>query len=450
MTEPYLLAVIIAGMLVCGLAASSIRSKMFDPLSPLSVVAFCIVMGYLIPIRAFIAGEDYFSTIWRVQFADFGSALSSALKSVGLAVAAFSVAYGSTQRRRGSDYTANLIRFQWSRRRLFVLSSMMTTTAIVMYVAGVSRVGGFTAIMDGLNNRTRLFQGNNIFFLPTVSMLAVSLTWYCYYATHSRRPVILYWVYVLGSILLAATLANRATIAVFVMSMLVLHHRLVRPIRLAHACAVAALLLVAIALYGVFAREYLVLGYISSIGGRESGVRELSEVVLRDIDGNFAQLQVLTAIQDASRSELPLQMGRTFGATLTLLVPSALWQAKPLTAAGVVTLNLWPAKWLYEGTTVPPGLIGELFLNFANAGVVVGMLVVGRAYGIVARRVQRSTVSPKDVLVYAISVGLLPHLIRGETGGPFVLMFMLVVPALILVYWSVRPLPVEIGVTGRP
>lgn len=79
---------------------------------------------------------------------------------------------------------------------------------------------------------------------------------------------------------------------------------------------------------------------------------------------------------DAVPRELEFQNGRTFLTWLAAPVPRTLWPEKPVIRFGII---LSSEVFQSEGarTGVPPGFVGELYLNFGYPGVFSGMLLLG-------------------------------------------------------------------------
>jgi hypothetical protein len=92
-----------------------------------------------------------------------------------------------------------------------------------------------------------------------------------------------------------------------------------------------------------------------------------------------------------------------------------------LPATGTFTVAFWPELFLYDGTTLPPGLIGELYMNFGAPGCFVGMAVLGYSIRRVSRNALACARHPLQITRYCVLVGLIPHYIRGEIEVPTVI-----------------------------
>ncbi len=71
--------------------------------------------------------------------------------------------------------------------------------------------------------------------------------------------------------------------------------------------------------------------------------------------------------------------GETFWQMALALIPRALWEDKPIRLGGSVLVAAYTGDSFAPNTSVAPGLVMELFLNFGTAGVILGFMVMGAA-----------------------------------------------------------------------
>jgi len=74
--------------------------------------------------------------------------------------------------------------------------------------------------------------------------------------------------------------------------------------------------------------------------------------------------------------EMDYQHGRTYLALLLSPILRIVFPSKPISPAGLLTQTLDPAL-LKSGTSVPPSLVGELYMNFSVPGILIGMFLFG-------------------------------------------------------------------------
>ena len=137
---------------------------------------------------------------------------------------------------------------------------------------------------------------------------------------------------------------------------------------------------------------------------------------------------MLTILVEYVPGVIPYQNGTTFLSLLTLPVPSTIWPEKPLPSTGIIANYLWPELWNKGGTTIPPGLLGECYLNLGLAGVFGGMLLFGVFYGWGRLLVVRSPGILSRVS-YGLQIGLMFHYLRGEFVSPTAMYLIFMIPA---------------------
>ncbi len=417
---------------------TQLLAKRVDVFDPGLVFSLFMFLGYVVPYSRMGSPDDTFALVWPYEFSNVGQSREAAIQITLVASIAFLLAYYPALRLT----TARAVKTtdRWRERRSGQVSAFYVLFGLGVVAAGVYRIGGISVILANLGDRTRLFAGLNYYFAATNLVLVAALvSWIRFLTGAKRRPPVLLMVL---SLILASILGNRATVIVFIIACAVSWHWLRRTIS-ARTMGVGALgALVCLVILQLGLREYLAVGQLVTVDIADPW--SFIQAAIREFRGNFVQLQVLTVIVDASPGLLPVQYGTTLLATAQIAIPSALLADKPLTAAGVLTTNIWPLRWSELGTTMPPGLVGEFYMNFQTIGVVVGMMTVGAMYG--ASKGSATSGKLSRIGTHAILVGLLGHYLRGETAGPTVLLGLLLIPFLIAMRLSTEgPHPREKG-----
>jgi hypothetical protein len=101
--------------------------------------------------------------------------------------------------------------------------------------------------------------------------------------------------------------------------------------------------------------------------------RHLSAISER-FDLSLQTGQAVTYLQSGFRT---YARGETIVNAFLALIPRILWPGKPYRAGGSDFVTFYTGIRYGEGTSVGPGVIMELFVNFGTAGVCVGMLLMG-------------------------------------------------------------------------
>ena len=131
-------------------------------------------------------------------------------------------------------------------------------------------------------------------------------------------------------------------------------------------------------------------------------------------------------------NEFPFRYGGTYVDSLLFVIPRSLWPDKPRSFGFGMGQYLFGRDW-----DLPPGYIGELYVNFHIAGIIAGMYLLG----ILLRRAHQWTLSGNPVALTVYSV-LAPYSIvfMGRSfigGGPHILIRLgLMLP---VIYFLRRP-----------
>jgi hypothetical protein len=207
------------------------------------------------------------------------------------------------------------------------------------------------------------------------------------------------------------------------------------------AFAVAA---VSLALFGsmlAFRRGAADLGGIQ----REASVQGLLEATVGG--RHFLDLTKTAHILEAVPRAVDYQYGRTLVTWLVAPIPRTLWPDKPRIGAGGDLTGIFGTVWT---SGVPPGIVGELHLNFGLPGVLVGMLAVGLLLRSLYATFQPHFPEPAFVLIYTLlSTRLGLGMLSASVSGSAIRMFQEMIPllaALLVVGW--RPWRGSVAAAG--
>jgi oligosaccharide repeat unit polymerase len=404
--------------------------KRIDFFDPCVLFNFCIFIGYVLPIPSFLEGTDRFSNVWSLRYANFDASYSRALIQTILAVIGFLIGYlllgklipqSVGHMKRGKNYV-----IVWSCARLQIIGILYSVLGLGMFAIGVAIIGGPAVLLKGLGDRIRLFAGLNYFFSAINLLLIISLVWWTYLLNVRRLGDKLFWIYTLFAIVVASFQGAKSILFVFILCGALIYHLLYRPLKTITIVCAGIGMVIFLSTYAIYVREYLVLSEFATI--TSLSFDSLLEIAVREFTGDFMQLQALTVVIDNTPRVIPFQYGQTFLAFLTIPIPSSIFPDKYLPSTGIFTIALWPDRWLEGGTTTPPGLIGEMYMNFGPAGVFMGMLIFGSVFGYARAYIYRKNLEPTSVSLYAILVAMIPHYIRGESVAPTVMLAIFALP----------------------
>jgi hypothetical protein len=206
-----------------------------------------------------------------------------------------------------------------------------------------------------------------------------------------------------------------------------------------------AILFVALIAFHIFKQEYLAIGEVVSLDPGDRRLDAVLAILGLQWTGNLMQLQCLATLIDGMPGTLDFQYGKTLLMIALILVPSALYPAKPLTAPGILTDAFWPHRWVDEGTTMPPGFVGEMYMNFGWVGIAAGALLAGHVYGASMRRCEAKPNCDRTLGSHALLVAVMLHFFRGELASVCLLFFSIYVPFLIVCKACSVVLPIDRG-----
>ena len=406
-----------------------------DWLSVPVIVAVVMVFGYVGPAYDVSRQIDLFFLRYPAGVHTLQSATEQALALALLAAISFAVGWYLPG--RASSAPAYTIR--WRPSALVLFGLVYTVLGLALFTIGVMVLGGPAAVLGALGDRIRLTQGLNYLFQATMLLVVVSIVWFTWLLTTGRSiRSVAFWTYTVAAFAVSALQGSKSILFVFVLTLALLYHRLRARIRGSLAVLGGAISFVALTAYALFAREYLAVGQLVSLSGWD--LSSLLNALRVEFVGNFIQLQTMIVLVGRVPHELSYQLGRTYLATLTMPVPRGLWPDKPLPSTGVFTLAFWPDTWLVGGTTLPPGLFGEFYLNFGWIGVAIGAFAFARVGRRLLARHVAAPLDPTRVLVYALFVAMTAHYVRGDFAVTVALLELLL-PTLVLLTFCTRRVP---------
>ncbi|MBP5139198.1 oligosaccharide repeat unit polymerase, partial [Pseudomonas chlororaphis] len=234
------------------------------------------------------------------------------------------------------------------------------------------------------------------------------------------------------ALFVCALQGQKSTIFIIILSLIIVRHYRVQRVSLVKGAVLGFVMFVSLMIYHLLKQELLATGRFFFINEEQGVFLSFVHLLATQFTGNLMQLQTMTVLVDAMPKGLEWQNGSTLLMIVLILIPSGLFPDKPLTAAGVFTGAFWPDKWLMEGTTLPPGIFGELYMNFGALGVLFGGLFLGLLWGRLYGAVIYNPKSDRALGVYALAVASMLHLFRGELASVALLVASILIPFLFL------------------
>jgi oligosaccharide repeat unit polymerase len=110
--------------------------------------------------------------------------------------------------------------------------------------------------------------------------------------------------------------------------------------------------------------------------------------------------------------------GQSYFRLLLIFIPRSIWPEKPINTETIVGGWLNPGV---EGMSVPPGVAGDLYLNFGMIGVIFSVFF-GMLFSLLDKKL---TIS--NFMLWAVSATWIYHLVRGGFTNPIVIFIVLLV-----------------------
>lgn len=411
------------------------RRKGVDWLTPKPLFLIIILLGVFLPSYSFLHYEDWFSVVWPFAFLQKNGTVFKAIAIYTSILVLFSIGYnmGRSRTRLGKSLSINDSNFLKS---AFLLVSVgMTILLLILYF-----VGGLSNLLAGASDRTREFAGLQGLFLVLNILISVSLVWYIRILKERRIlfEKTIFVLFLLASMTILALQGQKSTIFINITALAVIYNIKRRNITLPEVLTGSFMLFVALMAYHIYKQEYLVLGRVVSVSSGDQFWSSAYDFLVQQVFGNFMQLQTMSVLIEGMPAPLDYQYGYTYFAGLLLLVPRAFFPAKPLPSTGIFTEAFWPAAWHDLGTTLPPGIFGEAYMNFGLAGAVVAGLFAGFVMGRLHGKYLLDTGNDMALIYYAVMVAAMLHFFRGELASVLYLVLSIVLPCRIFMSSSLR------------
>ena len=409
---------------------------------PPAFFSYLIFLGFIVPfpIITLLEHDSPFFLVWNYQFSDFQKGIQYSIIAAILSLIFFFIGFKFAEIPK---VRSNLpkIAFLKSQRTIdklifYRFTSVLFFLCIALLVIRVFQVGGISNYFAGNENRVKFFEGNNIYGLIQNCFAGAFLFWY--FINLKTASFFAKFTFFFGASTLLLSSNSKSPLFVLLVSMFIIYYYFKKRLSINKIILGGLLFMTFFVVWELVFREYLVIGELASYDTSISGTQNL---LIRFGDffvGNFMQLQTVSIVIDHYQSGDQLLYGSSFLMIFLIALPRALFPWKPLTAAGDFTLELWPEKFNSNGTTLPPGLIGELYMNFSWAGIIIGIFIIGFTYGLLWKKFKTDKNDVTYTICFSIALSLLLHIFRGELSSPLLLGFFFIIPIIILKNFSIK------------
>lgn len=379
--DPSLLLVCAAMGPVLILLAPQLFQRSYDLFAPLNFIALSAFFG--VTLRSlYVVVVDNRTTRELLLLGEPPEFLIPAVLLINAALACLVLGYLAPWPRIPLHRASRPGRTGWSERRVKVVAALLVAVGGACVVVYLDRLDIQLGTLPELSAKRRLEVTGGEYGYAAMGyyLWGMSLLSYAFYllwtqlASSGRRLISLSGVTTLAVGLLAAfppfLTSSRTGIMVLVIYAAIIWNYARRPLtaRWLTGAVVAGLLVIT------------VMAGLRSMGRRgvsgEDGLNAMAvpEAVLgnRNWLGITKTAHLLQAVPD----EIEYQNGKSFLTWLVAPIPRTVWPGKPVIRVGV-TLGEDVFEKGRRASGVPPGFIGELYLNFGYLGVFGGMLGLG-------------------------------------------------------------------------
>lgn len=399
---------------------------------PPVLFSILIILGFVIPIPFIIFFGDLnpFFIFWPHEYNDFENSIVKAEFAAILANVFFFIGFRSIY---NYDTNSEILFLKNGFRSNPYISELYIFLILIISLLSAFfaffRVGGISNYFAGNENRVEAMSGFNIFSLIQNSFAGIFLYWY-FIKQKEKIKFQKISFFILATFLLFLS-NSKSPIFVLFFSLIIFYYYFKKRISNSSVLIGSLLFMFIFIFWELFFREYMVAGEVVTFKDDLSFSQNLIMKFGNFFLGNFMQVQTVSIIMDSYPAKHSFIYGSSFLMIILIWIPRAIFPNKPLTAAGDFTISLWPEAFYRNGTTLPPGLIGELYMNFSWVGIIIGIFLIGRFYGFLWKKLAYS----KNDFFYSVTavifVSLMLHFFRGELSAPLLSGIFFIIPGII-------------------
>lgn len=220
-----------------------------------------------------------------------------------------------------------------------------------------------------------------------------------------RKTGIGYWLLMLGfginAISLPIYASSRTTAALTLLVAWVIYGTINRRSRIAGRSATLMLITVLILLSTMTFLRAGAQGNGDTVVTAEAGLDAALNTVV--YNRNFGDMQTTSHVINNVPETIPFQNGATIAGWAVAPVPRSIWPEKPIVNVGpMIGVQIYGTA----RSGVPPGLVGDLYMNFALPGVLLGAVAMGFLLRTLERWRVRRVGNNVGLIVLYMAVGL--------------------------------------------
>jgi oligosaccharide repeat unit polymerase len=428
----YFILLIFVFLLVIKFSNLKINGFFYPP----AFFSYLIFLGFILPYPIVISLEynSPFFMVWGYTYVDFQQGIQNSLIAAILSLTFFFIGFKFAVAPKERSKIQKITFFKYypilNKNYFFFFTLTLFFLCVILLVIRIIQVGGVSNYFAGNENRVKFFEGNNIFGLIQNCFAGVFLFWY--FINLKTSSFFSKFIFFFCAAILLLSGNSKSPLFVLLVSMFITYYYFKNRISIIKIILSSLFFMFFFVVWEIVFREYFVIGELANY---DTSISLAQNFWIRFADffiGNFMQLQTVSIVIDHYQAGDQFLYGSSFLMILLIALPRAIFPWKPLTAAGDFTIALWPEKFEYNGTTLPPGLIGELYMNFSWAGIIVGIYIIGLIYGLLWKKFKNDQNDVTYSILFSIALSLLLHIFRGELSSPILLGFFFFIPSIIL------------------
>ena len=318
-------------------------------------------------------------------------------------------------------------RFIRVRFRMVLLGFLLI--ALVSFLIVVARSGGPLFYVTHLGERVIFWEKLGYLWWGVLLVIPSLWSYYAYLLDTRGKAHFGFWILVCFSVVFLVSLGSRWNIISLSLGLLIIRHYAVRRVKLGQLIGLGVILLV-FSFFFQFYRNYISIEYYMQI-------REQGGLLSRFVFGSLSGFDSLVLIIEGIPQVLDFQWGRSILDLIWYPIPRLLWADKPEITAMLFCKAFFPEA-TERGVIRGIPYMGELYLNFGPAGIVIGMLALGLFCRVFYAYMKLNRFGLISILIYVCTI---EPLMRSMRGGVFALVshfFMNLIPVAIILIVSTR------------
>ena len=377
----YLLLPVFLTVLLATLLALSFFRRHFDVFEP--VTLFSLMYSGFVLSAAYSLSNNALIPEMNVYGKSAAHMLIATLLALIIGLIMFYAGYFPNVRKAfkaGGDKAFPVQEVDLSRQMTVLILSFSVIGFLGYYALYVRPMGGFMNLISlfGRTKAKALETGASSMFTPLY--WCAFLLWYRYYL--DGRRTILFWPYmafVLFTQFVRGRILGGVVTPILMLLVIWRYSPSGRDKKISVGAVLIGCLAIAVLAFAVYGYRKAAV-YQETDAARDYVAEVLSPAGFAEsilATNNLPGIIVTTQILQGVPEDIPYQYGRTFLFLFDKFVPNRLApqrESKP--TVGAMVKEAWYSPW--RGN-IPPTFVGELYLNFGWAGIVIGMYLLGRA-----------------------------------------------------------------------